>query len=353
MECIICGKSNEKSVCSDCESKKRCKECNILKTDFYKYKNGKLYSTCIECFNKKVICEFCNKEFNKTYLSKHLKRCIINHDNNNYTNNEIINHNENHDNNNYTNIEIVNHNENYENNNYTNNEIINHNENHDNNIYTNNIITNDNNDNIDTATLALHNNCNRTLINGPSFCGKTLLLLNKLQLIRVYDKEKQIHIITRSPGQYENIQLEDVSVEEDLEDRTIQDFQNCCVVFDDMLDSNQKLIDPVFTRGRHNDLDVYYLSQSYFDLPKRTIRNNSNFIILFQQTLKDVEHIYRDIAGFDMSYDEFKSLCREAWRDTYNYLLINWLEDKKGCKYMICNESNLQYQIFNPQTDPF
>ena len=302
------------------------KEQSLLKTDFYKYKNGKLYSTCIECFNKKVICEFCNKEFNKTYLSKHLKRCIINHDNNNYTNNEIINHNENHDNNNYTNNEIINHNENYDNNNYT-----------------NNIITNDNND----------NNCKRTLIVGPSFCGKTLLLLNKIQLIRLYDKEKQIHIITRSPGQYENIQLEDVSVDEDLEDRTIQDFQNCCVVFDDMLDSNQKLIDPFFTRGRHNDLDVYYLSQSYFDLPKRTIRNNSNIIILFRQTLKDVEHIYRDIAGFDMSYDEFKSLCREAWRDNYNYLLINRLEDKNGSKYMICNESNLQYQIFNPQTDPF
>ena len=30
-----------------------------------------------------------------------------------------------------------------------------------------------------------------------------------------------------------------------------------------MLDSNQKLIDPFFTRGRQNDSDVYYLSQSY------------------------------------------------------------------------------------------
>ena len=303
--------------------------CNILKTDFYKYKNDKLYSTCIECFNKKVKCEFCNKEFNKTYLSKHLKRCIINLDNNNYTNNEIINHNENHDNNNYTNNEITNHNENYDNNNYT-----------------NNIITNDNNDNID-------NNCNRTLIVGPSFCGKTHLLLNKLQLIRLYDKEKQIHIITRSLGQNTNTEIEDISVDEDLEDRTIQDFHNCCVVFDDMLDTSQKLIDPFFTRGRHNDLDVYYLSQSYFDLPKRTIRNNSNIIIFFQQTLKDVQHIYTDIPGFDMSYDEFKSLCKEAWRDKYNYLLINRLEDKNGSKYMICNESNPQYQIFNPQTDPF
>ena len=315
MKCLICGKSNEKSVCSDCENKKRCKVCNILKTDFYKYRNGKLYSTCIECFNKKVKCEFCNKELNKTYLSKHLKRCNINHDN-------------------------------------TNNEIINHNENHDNNNYTNNIITNDDTDNNDNIMFTGgQQSCNRTLIVGPSFCGKTHLLLNKLQLIRLDNPEQKICIITRSPEQYNKIEI-DVSVDEDLEDRTIQDFQNCCIVFDDMLDSNQKLIDPFFTRGRHNDLDVYYLSQSYFDLPKRTIRNNSNIIILFQQTLKDVEHIYRDIAGFDMSNDEFKSLCREAWRDNYNYL-INRLEDKNGSKYMICNESNLQYQIFNPQTDPF
>ena len=334
MKFVLCGKSNEKSVCFDCENKKRCKECNILKTDFYKYKNGKLYSTCIECFNKKVKCEFCNKEINKTYLSKHLKRCNINHD---HTNNEIINQNENHDNNNYTNNII------------TNDEIINHNENHD-----NNIITNDDDKNNDNIMF------NRTLIVGLSFCGKTHLLLNKLQLIRLDDNTRKIHIITRSPEQYSNtallasgMEIEQVKVEEDLEDKSIQDFQNCCVVFDDMLDTSQNLIDPFFTRGRHNDLDVYYLSQSYFDLPKRTIRNNSNIILLFQQTLKDVEHIYRDIAGFDMSYDEFKSLCREAWRERYNYLLINRLEDKNGKKYMICNESNPQYQVFSQQTDPF
>ena len=305
-----------------------------MKTDFYKYKNGKLYSTCIECFNKKVKCEFCNKEFNKTYLSKHLKRCIkLLEDVYYLNNNQIDDDNENQiddDNNQIDNNQIDDDNE---------NQIDDDNENHNNQI-------DDNNNQID-------NNCNRTLIVGPSFCGKTHLLLNKLQLIRLDNPEQKICIITRSPEQYNKIEIEDVSVEEDLENKSIQDFQNCCVVFDDMLDTSQKLIDPFFTRGRHNDLDVYYLSQSYFDLPKRTIRNNSNIIILFQQTLKDVEHIYRDIAGFDMSYDEFKELCREAWRERYNYLLINRLEDKNGSKYMICNESNLQYQIFNPQTDPF
>ena len=103
---------------------------------------------------------------------------------------------------------------------------------------------------------------NRTLLVGPSFCGKTHLLLNNLQLNRLDKPEQKIRVITRSPEQYKNIETEDASVEEFLVDRTIQVFQNCCVVFDDILDSNRKLIDPFFIRGRHNHLDVYYLSQS-------------------------------------------------------------------------------------------
>ena len=94
---------------------------------------------------------------------------------------------------------------------------------------------------------------NPTLIVGPSFCGKTHLLLNKLQLIRLDDNTRKIHIITRSPEQYSNtallasgLEIEQVKVEEDLEDKSIQDFQNCCVVFDDMLDTSQKLLDPFY-----------------------------------------------------------------------------------------------------------
>ena len=81
---------------------------------------------------------------------------------------------------------------------------------------------------------------------------------------------KKIHIITRSPEQYSDTEIEDVSVEEDP-NRTIQDFQNCCVVYDEMLDSNLKLIDPFFTRGKHIVLDVSYLSRSNFELPKKQL----------------------------------------------------------------------------------
>ena len=85
------------------------------------------------------------------------------------------------------------------------------------------------------------------------------MLLIKLQLIRLDDPVRQIWIITRSPEQYEGL-LEDVPVAENAEDLEL--YWGCCVVFDDMLDSNQNLIDPFFTRGRHKLCDVYDLSQS-------------------------------------------------------------------------------------------
>ena len=51
---------------------KYCKGCKRdLEIDhFYSYKK----STCKECVNKKVKCDYCDKEFNSTNLSKHMKQ---------------------------------------------------------------------------------------------------------------------------------------------------------------------------------------------------------------------------------------------------------------------------------------
>ena len=62
------------------------------------------------------------------------------------------------------------------------------------------------------------------------------------------------------------------------------------VVFDDILVYNQKTIDPFFTKGRHIDFDVYYLSQSLIDLQKRIVKYNSKVILLLKQSLKGVEN---------------------------------------------------------------
>ena len=142
------------------------------------------------------------------------------------------------------------------------------------------------------------------------FCGKTYLLLKILTGKGDFVDPQDIVIITRSPEQYENSEY---CIEENIND--LEEYKNKIVVFDDMLDHKQKEIEPFFTRRRHKDIDVYHLSQIYFVLPLQTIRNNSNIIILFKQTKNGVQHIYDDIAGLDMNYDEWKELCKMAWEE--------------------------------------
>ena len=173
-------------------------------------------------------------------------------------------------------------------------------------------------ENVNTSQQSKFENNNRTLLVGPSFSGETYLMLKILS--RMSDRD--IYIITKSPPeQYTNSKIKIKEISDEF--KPLNEYENGIIVFDDVLgSSNSRDIDQYFIRGRHNNLDIYYLSQSYFDLPKRTIRN-SNKIILFNQTLKDIEHIYRDVAGYDMSYDEFKELCRKSWEEDYNYLCID------------------------------
>ena len=184
---------------------------------------------------------------------------------------------------------------------------------------------------------------------GPSFSGKTYLMLKILSRI----SDRDIYIITKSPPeQYSNSKNKIKEIGDEI--KPLNEYENGIIVFDDILgSSNSRFIDQFFIRGRHNNLDIYYLSQSYFDLPKRTIRNNSNKIILFNQTLKDIEHIYRDVASYDMDYNEFKELCRKSWEDDYNYLCIDRSKKRNQGRYCICNESKNTYIEATPQTKPF
>ena len=163
------------------------------------------------------------------------------------------------------------------------------------------------------------NNNNRTLLVGPSFSGKTYLMIKALSRI----PDRDIYIITKlPPEQYTNSEIKIKEISDEI--KLLNEYENGVIVFDDFLgSSNSRFVDQFFIRGRHNKLDIYYLSQSYFNLPKITIRNNSNRIILFNQTLKDIEHIYRDVGSYDMNYDEFKELYRKSSGEDYNYLYID------------------------------
>ena len=115
---------------------------------------------------------------------------------------------------------------------------------------------------------------------------------------------------------------------------------------------NSSQIDEIFTRGRHEDLDVYYMSQSYFGLPRQSIRN-SDRLILFEQTLRDVQSMYYDIGAYDMRYDEFKETCSIAWSEKFNYLCIDMNEKTNEVKYRIFNESKTTYFDCICESEPF
>ena len=183
----------------------------------------------------------------------------------------------------------------------------------------------------------------RHVVIGPSNVGKTYYMLKILEKI---GNQRPIHIITRSPNQYPNYKTSN-------EIKAINKDKRSLVIFDMLGARNSSQLDEFFTRGRHEDLDVYYISQSYFGLPRQSIRNNSVRLKLFKQTLEDVQNMYYDIGAFDMLCDEFKEMCRVAWREKINYLCIDMIKNKNEGKYRIFNESKITYIECTCETEAF
>ena len=87
--------------------------------------------------------------------------------------------------------------------------------------------------------------------------------------------DRDFFISTKSPQQYFNSKIKIKDIREKRKPQS--DSEKAIIVSDDFLGlSNSKSIDLFFIRRRHDKLDFYYLSQSYFDVPKRTLRDFNN-----------------------------------------------------------------------------
>lgn len=105
------------------------------------------------------------------------------------------------------------------------------------------------------------------------------------------------------------------------------------MIFDDLLLEKQNKCESYYIRGRHSNVDCFYLSQNYFMLPRQTIRENANFICLFRQDHKNINHIYNDHVSSDMTKDEFKSLCKKSWDQPHGFVVIDLTSKKHNGKY--------------------
>ena len=117
------------------------------------------------------------------------------------------------------------------------------------------------------------------------------------------------------------------------------------VIFDDCLfvpDRTEK-IPTYFVRGRHHNASVFFLSQSFFAIPRK-VRLNTNYYSIFNlPSMTEVSRIQRETAS-DLDKKDFIQLFRTALAEPYNFFFIATEEKKKFLKY----RSNLDGLLIDP-----
>ena len=123
------------------------------------------------------------------------------------------------------------------------------------------------------------------------------------------------------------------------------------IILDDLneREMNNDKIQAMFKRGRHNSLSIFIISQNYYELPKKTIRDNGKIYDIFKSNkFLDVRTIYQDKTSMDMTLDEFKYFTSTCWNEKYLPLTIDMTKDKYHGPYQLG-----LYSIFVPDSFVF
>ena len=125
------------------------------------------------------------------------------------------------------------------------------------------------------------------------------------------------------------------SFEEIKDPKNLDSTQSHIMIFDDVMNEDQSVIKDYFCRGRHNNVNVFYLCQSLHKIQKHCIRENANVFILFHQDDKTLKYFHETHISGDMDFKEFKELCCKAWSKKYGFIVINLWEESYCGRYLI------------------
>ncbi|CAK1593833.1 unnamed protein product [Parnassius mnemosyne] len=185
----------------------------------------------------------------------------------------------------------------------------------------------------------------RSIVCGPSNCGKTNLVIS-LMLHQNGPRFRNLYVYSKSLYQPKYLFLEKVL--QNVEGISYYKYNhnseilspheaslNSIIIFDDVACENQNNIRDYFAMGRHNNIDCFYFNQTYTKIPKQLVRDNANVIILFKQDDVNLRHIYDEHVGSDMTLFQFREMCSTMWSKPFNYIVINKdCERNKGCYRM-------------------
>lgn len=194
------------------------------------------------------------------------------------------------------------------------------------------------------------------IIAGSTGCGKTNLMLNLLRNDGLLDYSSvYVYSPTLYQNGYRNLKEYYLNIEEQIRkcygtsvkvanfynsDEEIRDPSDLdpkikhIMIFDDVMLHNQSRIRDYFTRGRHNNVNVFYLCQSLHKIAKHSIRDNANVFILFHQDDKTLKYFHETHISGDMDFKEFKNFCDKAWSTRYGFVVINLWEQPYCGRYV-------------------
>lgn len=171
----------------------------------------------------------------------------------------------------------------------------------------------------------------RVCLQGCSGSGKTTILMNYIYLTN--DTWCHIYIVTKSPEplydylakqlKHKNIDIfYDISklpLPKDLP----QPEEQKLVIFDDCISmKNQSTIIDYFIYGRKKNITSFYLSQSYYSIPKAIRAQFSYLLIVKVSQKRDLNLILSDSGGL-IEKDELRRLYDDATKEKFNFLKIN------------------------------
>ena len=169
-------------------------------------------------------------------------------------------------------------------------------------------------------------------------------LLKELVIIRLFENQNEITDLSISLISIVEEMAKEIREKYDVECNLYQSAEDVpdprdlssqkknLMVFDDLLLDKQNTCGSYYVRGRHSNVDCFYLANNYLKLPCQTIRENANFICLFSQHLKNLNHIFDDHVASDMTKEEFRQLCKTAWEKQHGFVIIDISSKKHNGK---------------------
>jgi hypothetical protein len=184
----------------------------------------------------------------------------------------------------------------------------------------------------------------RSLVSGRSGTGKTNLLVSLILTGQI--KFEHLYMYVRDPTQskYQLLLhwIQSLEDQYEAENGTRKAFATVVTnpeqivpvdevdngvlnlaIFDDMLmEKNQKLIEDYFIRGRHRNLNCFYLTQDYH-LTSSTIRKQCEYFAIFGVSSKaELVQLAKD-HSLEYDFHQFKDLLNKATNPKTNFMLID------------------------------